>query len=114
MNREGSDPVRLTEDPAHDYLPASSPDQRSLTFASWRTEEGGSVADVHVYVMNPAGSVPWAPHQVADRERQSCPGRTSAGAYSITHVSPDCSSDWTEPRPRVPVTVSSWARICVS
>lgn len=37
---QGGDVRRLTNDPAHDYLPAPSPDGQWIVFSSWRAEPG--------------------------------------------------------------------------
>jgi Tol biopolymer transport system component len=50
MNADGSGLKRLTRDPAHDGLPAWSPDGKSLAFVS---DQGGAWA---VWIMSPDGS----------------------------------------------------------
>ena len=50
MNKDGSNQIRLTEDPADDAFPAWSPDGSRIAFAS--TRDGGS----EIYVMNEDGS----------------------------------------------------------
>jgi TolB protein len=52
MNRDGSDPVNLTNHPAYDGWPAWSPDSRRIAFASDREAAGVW----HIYVMSADGS----------------------------------------------------------
>jgi Tol biopolymer transport system component len=52
MNRDGSDPVNLTDHPAYDGWPSWSPDGARIAFASDREREG----IWHIYVMNADGS----------------------------------------------------------
>ncbi len=52
MNTDGSDVVRLTENPANDYAPAWSPDGTRLAFVSERD------GNHEIYVMNADGSEP--------------------------------------------------------
>lgn len=52
VNVDGSDPVRLTEDPGSDISPAWAPDGRRIAFASDRD------GDFEIYVMNADGSDP--------------------------------------------------------
>lgn len=54
MNRDGSDPVNLTDDPAFDGYPAWSPDGSKIAFASNRA--GQTPGNFHLYVMNADGS----------------------------------------------------------
>ena len=49
MNTDGSNPVRLTNDPAQDVTPAWSPDRTKIAFGSTRT------GNTDVYVMNADG-----------------------------------------------------------
>src|SRR2546425_8525705 len=52
MNADGSNPTRLTNNPAADVDPASSPDGTKIAFASNRD------GDYTIYVMNADGSNP--------------------------------------------------------
>jgi Tol biopolymer transport system component len=52
MNRDGSDPANLTNNPAYDGWPSWSPDNRRIAFASDREKEGVW----HIYVMNADGT----------------------------------------------------------
>jgi TolB protein len=72
MDADGSHPIQLTADSAHDYLPAWSPDGTRITFASWRSEPGDDAPSVHTYIMNADGS--------AQRRLIPDSPRTSAGA----------------------------------
>ncbi len=50
INEDGSDPQRLTENPANDGLPAWSPDGKSIAFVS---DRGGAW---NIWAMNADGS----------------------------------------------------------
>jgi Tol biopolymer transport system component len=54
MNRDGSAPVNVTNDPAFDGYPAWSPDGSRIVFASNRA--GKAPGNFHIYVMNNDGS----------------------------------------------------------
>ena len=55
MNRDGSDPVNLSNHPAFDGYPAWSPDGSMIVFASNRTADG-TRGNFHLYIMNADGS----------------------------------------------------------
>ena len=50
MNADGSNPMRLTNDPKSDLLPVWSPDGMKIMFASRRTNKGD------IYMVNADGS----------------------------------------------------------
>jgi len=52
MDAEGSNPVRLTDNPAYDAYPAWSPDGTRIAFHSWRD------GNWEIYVMDADGSNP--------------------------------------------------------
>ncbi|UCC48931.1 MAG: PD40 domain-containing protein, partial [Gemmatimonadota bacterium] len=52
MNADGSNPVRLTDNPAGDYEPAWSPDGTRIAFMSYRD------GNYEIYVMEADGSNP--------------------------------------------------------
>jgi len=54
MNRDGSSPSNLTNNPAFDGYPAWSPDGSKIVFASNRA--GQTAGNFHIYIMNPDGS----------------------------------------------------------
>jgi TolB protein len=54
MNRDGSSPVNLTNDPAFDGYPAWSPDGSKIAFASNRA--GKTAGNFHIYIMDADGS----------------------------------------------------------
>jgi TolB protein len=54
MNRDGTSPVNLTNDPAFDGYPAWSPDGSKIAFASNRA--GKTPGNFHIYIMNADGS----------------------------------------------------------
>ena len=51
MNADGSDQIRLTNDPTPDYAPSWSPDGNQIVFSSNRDGNAGDI-----YVMNADGS----------------------------------------------------------
>lgn len=71
---EGGDIRRLTTDPAHDYLPAASPDGEWIVFSSWRSEPGDppDASGPRLYLMRSDGT--------GQRRIMSEPLGTSAGA----------------------------------
>ncbi|MCA9288667.1 MAG: PD40 domain-containing protein [Phycisphaerales bacterium] len=71
---EGGDIRRLTTDPAHDYLPAPSPDGQWIVFSSWRSEPGDppDTTGPRLYLMRSDGT--------AQRRIMDEPLGTSAGA----------------------------------
>lgn len=54
MNRDGSSPSNLSDDPAFDGYPAWSPDGSKIVFASNRA--GKTAGNFHIYIMNADGS----------------------------------------------------------
>lgn len=54
MNRDGSNPINLTNHPAFDGYPTWSPDGSKITFASNRA--GESRGNFHIYIMDADGS----------------------------------------------------------
>jgi Tol biopolymer transport system component len=54
MNRDGSEPVNLSNHPDFDGYPSWSPDGSKIAFASNRA--GKTRGNFHIYVMNPDGS----------------------------------------------------------
>jgi TolB protein len=54
MNRDGSDPINVTNHPAFDGYPAWSPDGSKIVFASNR--EGDARGDFQIYIMEADGS----------------------------------------------------------
>ena len=54
MNRDGSSPLNLTNDPAFDGYPAWSPDGSKIVFASNRA--GQTEGNFHIYIMDADGS----------------------------------------------------------
>jgi Tol biopolymer transport system component len=54
MNRDGSSPSNLTNDPAFDGYPAWSPDGSKIVFASNRA--GKTSGNFHIYIMNADGT----------------------------------------------------------
>lgn len=60
MNADGTNPIRLTNNPAADEAPAWSPDGQSIIFVSYRDEPNvkncGENCNSEIYVMNADGS----------------------------------------------------------
>jgi TolB protein len=74
MDNDGSNVIRLTDDPGHDIAPAWSPDGTQIVFISLRTGNSG------LYVMNADGSsvtlLLWDPAFDVDRPAWSPDGTT--------------------------------------
>ncbi|HSG98425.1 MAG TPA: hypothetical protein VLB27_00145 [candidate division Zixibacteria bacterium] len=56
MNRDGSDPVNISNHPDFDGYPAWAPDGSKIAFASNRDPADGNRGNFHLYIMNPDGS----------------------------------------------------------
>lgn len=56
MNPDGSDQIRLTEDPADDQRPDISPNGKQIVFSSRRVTETNPTGDFELFVMNADGN----------------------------------------------------------